>query len=494
MPNMDAADETPPANFPPTPAVVLGWIAAAGDGAWFPLAHARQANIPRDSLDEPIAALRVAGLIRVTDWVKGVGQGFGVTPEGAKLANEPHKVARALAAPHHHRPDPAPRPTTFDRGEEARQAILAPRVPTAVPVLIIANVFWFLVGLVIAVNAGRSGNAYLANGDVLLLERLGAVSAVGLVNGEWWRLLSSAFVHIGILHLVLNMYGLASVGSVTESIWGLRKFLVLYAASAVGGGCLAMAVQPGPIMAGASGAIWGLMASLVAWLVLHRQHLPRPMVNESLKRLGVLLVINVMVSFAPGVSWAAHFGGGLMGVAVSCLFVASQRAGVKGRWLALALSGVLVAAAVGGLVYHTRHSQKWQALRTAVSFTDYVQYLKAAEAAMQPIHAPQVEQLYRAVNEVAQVNANKPDLPAAVAKLRADADAFAAFVGAHPRSAGVGELPERYAAYAEAVKGLADAMADVLREPHGSLAALHQRKRLADQRRAEIHSGPQPGR
>src|SRR5579872_7391764 len=72
----------------PTPLVVLGWIAKAAGEPWFPSHYATSAKIDRDSLDEPLSQLRITGLIRVADWVRGVGQGYLLTPLGEKaLAN-----------------------------------------------------------------------------------------------------------------------------------------------------------------------------------------------------------------------------------------------------------------------------------------------------------------------------------------------------------------------------------------------------------------------
>lgn len=486
MPNMTVVDESSSANSP-TPAVVLGWIAAAGSRAWFPAEFAQQSNIPREALDQPIHALRHAGLIRVHDWVKGLGQGYAVTPDGLNYVHEPQKLTKLLAEPPKPEPVADEPPTTFDRGEEARQALLWPRPPLVVQVLITLNVLWFLVGLVLAIQEGRSGNAYLSNGDPGLTERLGGIWAVGLIRGEWWRLVSSAFVHIGALHLFMNMYALASIGSLTESIWGRRRFLLLYLACAIGGSCLATVVQslqPLTVTAGASGAIWGLMTSLATWLVLHRQHLPPPMANQSLQRLGILLAINVMVSFIPGVSWAGHFGGGIVGFVVACLFVIAQRFGRMARWVALAATVLLVAACVATVVAHTYRSEQWVKLRRMVAIQRYFEYVKAVDPLLQPIGQPLVETLYRQVMEAVRLDPTKrPELPEQVAKLRADADALLAYVAKNPPPDLQGaDEGERYRTYALAVKELAEAMQDTLQRPDAGLGKVKELKKAVDQK------------
>src|SRR4051794_9607 len=85
----DIASPGPPPTPPdPTPASVLLAIAAT-DGSWFPSRYAAEARIARDRLDEPLAELRVAGLVRVSEWVRGVGQGYALTPEGRAAASDP---------------------------------------------------------------------------------------------------------------------------------------------------------------------------------------------------------------------------------------------------------------------------------------------------------------------------------------------------------------------------------------------------------------------
>src|SRR5512144_606640 len=77
----------PAADGPPTPVNVLRWVAAAKGEPWFPSRHAAQTGGDRDALDEPLAALRDAGLVRVEAWVRGQGQGYVLTPEGCEAVS-----------------------------------------------------------------------------------------------------------------------------------------------------------------------------------------------------------------------------------------------------------------------------------------------------------------------------------------------------------------------------------------------------------------------
>ena len=125
-------------------------------------------------------------------------------------------------------------------------------------------VLWALV----AVNAAMFGLETLWGGSESFntLSRMGANSGrVGLYS-EPWRILSSAFLHIGPVHLLLNMWALVAFGRNLERALGPRRFLVLYGACAAGGGLVSALTHEEGLAAGASGAVWGLMVAEVVWL------------------------------------------------------------------------------------------------------------------------------------------------------------------------------------------------------------------------------------
>src|SRR4029453_10790157 len=119
--------------------------------------------------------------------------------------------------------------------------------------------------------------------------------------GEWWRVFTGAFLHIGPVHLVMNMLALLLFGSELERQLGRWRYLSVYALSALGG---AAAVQvlgdPRVPVAGASAAIYGLLGALGVLMLVNRQ---------DLRGLLTLLAINVVISFLPGVSLLRHLGG-----------------------------------------------------------------------------------------------------------------------------------------------------------------------------------------
>jgi rhomboid protease GluP len=132
---------------------------------------------------------------------------------------------------------------------------------------------------------------------------------------QWWRILTSCFGHVGLLHLGANMVTLYMVGPLLERLWGRGRFLLLYLLSGVGGGCGMLLENPIGGGAGASGALWGILASLGTWTYLNRTALPPSLVAFWRRRLLWALVLNLFVTFGiPNVSKGGHFGGGLVGL------------------------------------------------------------------------------------------------------------------------------------------------------------------------------------
>lgn len=179
--------------------------------------------------------------------------------------------------------------------------------------LIAANVVMFVVTAVSAVSVGNPpGDNYRSPVFADL-----AQMPVLVQLGEWWRLLTAAFLHIGPIHLVVNMLALLMFGSELERQLGRARFLGIYLVSALGG---ATAIQlfgfPGGYVAGASTALYGLLGALGVLLVANRQ---------DVRGLLTLLAINVAISFLPGVSLLGHLGGLVAGALAGGVLVLTRR-------------------------------------------------------------------------------------------------------------------------------------------------------------------------
>lgn len=143
------------------------------------------------------------------------------------------------------------------------------------------------------------------------------MSPVAVAQGEWWRLLTSTFLHSGILHLAFNMYALFWLGPQLERILGSVRFATVYFLSALGGSVASYWFSPvNTVSVGASGAIFGLMAALI---VIGRH------MKVDISQLAVLFGINVVIGFASGgIDWRAHLGGAAVGALVAYLMTKSN--------------------------------------------------------------------------------------------------------------------------------------------------------------------------
>ena len=132
-------------------------------------------------------------------------------------------------------------------------------------------------------------------------------------SGEWYRLITNAFLHFDIAHLACNMLCLLSFGMMLEAGIGRLKYALEYIVGIIGSGLLIeFAGGAHSLHAGASGAIWALMgASLVYVLKYHGN--PTGIARS--------IVLNLIYSFSAGVSWQGHIGGGVAGLALAAVML-----------------------------------------------------------------------------------------------------------------------------------------------------------------------------
>jgi rhomboid protease GluP len=181
------------------------------------------------------------------------------------------------------------------------------------------------------------------------LEKTGLLTTSALLQGEWWRLLAAAFVHLGLLHLTMNMVGLWTVGRLVEQTWGWWRFLLIYYLSALGGSVAAAAYQPQAAMGGASGALCGLVAAFGVWLMFNGRFLPRSLVGRWRVSLIITIGLTIFLSLLPGVSGWGHLGGAVAGGAAA-LLLQVQRFARQAVLRGVALASVLALPATGFFV------------------------------------------------------------------------------------------------------------------------------------------------
>jgi membrane associated rhomboid family serine protease len=135
---------------------------------------------------------------------------------------------------------------------------------------------------------------------------------IGVATGEYYRLLTSMFLHHGLLHLMFNMYALMMVGQAVERALGRWRFVTLYLIAGLAGSAASYAFSPGGFSAGASGAVFGLFG---AYFVIQKR------LRVDTSQIATLIGINVVIGFViSGIDWRAHIGGLAAGAAMTALF------------------------------------------------------------------------------------------------------------------------------------------------------------------------------
>ncbi len=218
---------------------------------------------------------------------------------------------------------------------EARKSVRQPRTMAGGAVSASAGRISFaLIGINVAVFLAQLASA----GSVTLAGRMDVVE---VASGETWRLLTGEFLHGSPLHLAFNMIALYMFGPAAERALGTVRFIAAYLTMAVAASALVYVLN-GPPTVGASGAIFGLFG-LVFVLMLK--------IGQDVRSLLVLLVINGLISLQANISWQAHLGGFLAGIALGVVFAYAPRAS-RNLWQGIAFAALWVVI-IASVVIHT---------------------------------------------------------------------------------------------------------------------------------------------
>ena len=201
---------------------------------------------------------------------------------------------------------------------EYRQAIqlretlfkATPRI-LVTPVLVAINVLVYVAMVVTGVD--------FMSPTVPDLVAWGANSGPQTLGGESWRLLSCTFLHIGLIHIGMNMFVLWQIGNILERLTGNVGFLILYLGSGVIASLVSVYYNPSVVSAGASGAVFGTFGGLVAFLYRNSDgglEIFKPLLASVTRILLLNLVIGFMI---PSIDMAAHVGGLIAGVLLGAI-------------------------------------------------------------------------------------------------------------------------------------------------------------------------------
>jgi membrane associated rhomboid family serine protease len=245
----------------------------------------------------------------------------------------------------------------YRQGPGRQIAVANLRSTPMTKVLLIARAIGYLWELFVA---GGPGSLFDGPGGQALIDA-GALVPVtggtflhpigGIVGGEWWRLLSSMFLHAGLIHLALNSYVLWIFGNEIERQIGRLETLAVFLVTGVFAGATSFAFAPGiRIAVGASGAIFGLVGAFIAYNYLRRHNV---MAQARLRSALGMLVLNLIIGFSiPLIDWRAHVGGVVAGLVAGFAVDPSRPAALRRLYAVVGLL-VLLAAAVALVAVRT---------------------------------------------------------------------------------------------------------------------------------------------
>jgi rhomboid protease GluP len=214
--------------------------------------------------------------------------------------------------------------------------------------------------MIIAVNVavfvvmGVLGAGWIQTENMMPYILYGANNGAATTDGEWWRLLTSMFMHYGIMHLLLNMWALFQAGHFVERLLGRGPYALMYLGSGLAGGFASIFWHGDKIWsAGASGAIFGVYGALLGYMLREKQSLPQSMYQSLMKSTLTFAGYNIVYGMArTGIDNSAHLGGVLGGLVFGWLLALPLDRGVRQRetgrrlWWALAALAVLLVLGV----------------------------------------------------------------------------------------------------------------------------------------------------
>ena len=210
--------------------------------------------------------------------------------------------------------------------------------------LIAANVAVFIAGMALGDSLDGQGT------DDGLIARAATLGGNIEYLNEWWRVFTGGFLHHGVFHLAVNMFSLYVLGLALERPVGRVPFAAVYFASLVSGSFGALLESPNSLIAGASGAIFGLMGALAAMYLVQG-------VGLFQSPIGPILAVNLVISFTvPSVSLGGHVGGLVGGLIVGAAAAQSIRRQQYTTVLPVIAAAVVGAASFVGALWAASRS------------------------------------------------------------------------------------------------------------------------------------------
>jgi len=235
----------------------------------------------------------------------------------------------------------------FRSGPGRRVAAARVRHTSATMVLLALIVAMFVVEVVAggpgSLMTGPPNDTLVRLGASVALYPSGGGGVIGIATGQYWRLLSSMFLHAGIIHIAFNAYALWIFGTVIEQELGTLRMLLIYFVTGIVAGAASYAFGPLAVGVGASGAIFGLFGAFVTYNY-RRRHLA--IAAARLRAAVTLVVLNMVLALSiPGIDWRAHVGGFIAGLVAGFAAEGVGSPATRRTTLVAGFGGLLVVAA-----------------------------------------------------------------------------------------------------------------------------------------------------
>lgn len=181
--------------------------------------------------------------------------------------------------------------------------------------------------------------------DTGVLLDFGAKESYLIMTGEYWRLITPIFLHIGFLHFALNNIALFYLGKLSERIFGSVRFFFIYMIAGIIGNIASFVLAPESVGAGASGAIFGLFGALLYFGLMHKELFLRTIGKDII----TIIIINIVFGLLmPDIDSFAHLGGLFGGFIVAAIL---SLPGLKRRIWSLSIGAIIVLIAIAGFTY-----------------------------------------------------------------------------------------------------------------------------------------------
>lgn len=249
--------------------------------------------------------------------------------------------------------------------------------------------------------------------DVPTLIELGAKYNPAMVEGEWWRTITSMFLHIGFLHLFMNMLALYYLGSLLERIYGSRRFILIYFLSGIGGSLASFALSTS-VSAGASGALFGLFGALLFFGINYKK-----LFFQTIgKNVILILILNLFIGIViPNIDMSAHLGGLITGFLAAAIVSLPNKKNYKLSLISVIVYLIISASLVFTGINYNENDSLYLLMQTEESISEE-KYEAAIDYATEGLKSPsdiepdllfQRAYAYAALNELdlAQVDLEK---------------------------------------------------------------------------------------